>query len=81
MAKLVSARTTYTISTRMFVGALIQFNSSSDSLTSNIRLRWEYEPGSDLFVVYSEGRDTLGPGRPGLENRGIVVKYTKLFRF
>ena len=81
VAKLVSARTTYTISTRMFVGALIQFNSSSDSLTSNIRLRWEYEPGSDLFVVYSEGRDPLGPGRPGLENRGIVVKYTKLFRF
>ena len=81
VAKLVSARTTYTISTRMFVGALIQFNSSSDALTANIRLRWEYEPGSDLFVVYSEGRDTFGRGAPTLENRGIVVKYTKLFRF
>jgi hypothetical protein len=78
--KLVSTRVTYTKSTRMFVGALIQYNSSADALTTNLRFRWEYEPGSDLFVVFSEGRDTLGQGFPTTQNRGFVVKFTRLFR-
>jgi hypothetical protein len=65
----------------MFVGALLQYNSSNNALNSNLRFRWEYQPGSDLFVVFSEGRDTRAPGYPGLQNRGFVVKYTRLFRF
>ena len=28
------------------------------SVTANAVLRWEYRPGSSLFVVYSQGRDT-----------------------
>jgi len=28
------------------------------------RLNWEYQPSSQLFMVYSDGRDTLGPGVP-----------------
>jgi hypothetical protein len=79
--RLVSARTTFTISPRMFVGALLQYNSSNNALNSNLRFRWEYQPGSDLFVVFTEGRDTRAPGYPGLQNRGFVVKYTRLFRF
>ena len=78
---LVSTRVTYTMSPRMFVGALLQYNSSNDVVATNIRLRWEYEPGSDLFVVYSEGRETDFRGFPRLSNRGFVVKYTKLWRF
>ena len=80
-ANVMGARTTYTLSTRAFVGALVQFNSANHALTTNVRLRLEYEPGSDLFVVYSEGRDTFERGAPRLQNRGIVVKFTKLFRF
>ena len=43
--------------------------------------RWEYEPGSDLFVVYSDGRLTDEAGFPLLLNRTFAVKFTKLFRF
>jgi len=43
-------------------------------------LRWEYQPGSDLFVVYSEGRETNRRGFPVMANRGFVVKFTKLLR-
>jgi hypothetical protein len=57
-ATLASARTTYTVTPQMFVSGLIQYNSSGSSLGSNIRLRWEYQPGSTLFVVWSQGRDT-----------------------
>jgi hypothetical protein len=38
-------------------------------------------PGSDLFVVYSDGRTTLSRGFPDVENRSFVVKITRLFRF
>ena len=78
--QLVSTRVNYTLSPRMLVATLIQYNSSSDSISTNIRLRWEYEPGSDLFVVYSEGRDTDFRGFPRIANRGFVIKFTKLFR-
>ena len=81
LSKLVSGRFNYTISPRSFFSALVQYNSSTDALSTNIRFRWEYEPGSDLFVVYTEGRDAEERGFPRLENRGFVVKFTRLFRF
>jgi len=78
---LVRTRATVAFSARMFVGALVQYNSSNAALSANIRLRWEYQPGSDLFVVYSEGRDTSLSGFPTVENRGFIVKLTRLLRF
>ena len=65
----------------MFVAALVQYSSSSTSLSTNLRFRWEYEPGSDLFVVYTEGRSTLPERGTELQNRGIIVKINRLFRF
>ena len=61
--------------------ALLQHSSATNTLSSNIRFRWEYQPGSELFVVYTEGRDTSTVGRIALENRGFAVKLTRLFRF
>ena len=65
----------------MFVSALLQYNSSTNTMSSNVRLRWEYQPGSELFVVYNEQRDTLPLGFPDLANRAFVVKINRLFRF
>ena len=79
--ELVAARAIYTLTPRMFVAALLQYNSGADSLGTNIRLRWEYQPGSELFVVYTDERDTLAPRFPGLQNRAFVVKFNRLFRF
>ena len=79
--RLVSSRVNFTMTTRMALSALVQYNSSNAALSSNVRFRWEYQPGSDLFVVYSDGRDTIGTGFPRLENRAFVVKMTRLFRF
>jgi len=79
--QLVMARANYTLSPRMLLAALLQYNSSNNSFSSNIRFRWEYRPGSDLFVVYSDGRDTSLSGFPKLDNWSLVVKFTRLFRF
>ena len=65
VAPLVATRVTYTVTPRMFVSALFQYNSSGDVFSTNARLRWEYQPGSELFVVYAEERDTsFGSRRP-----------------
>ena len=78
---LISSRFNWTLSPRAAVTTLIQYNSSAESLTSSVRLRWEYEPGSDFFVVYSDGRETDVRGFPLLQHRTFAVKITKLFRF
>ena len=80
-ATLVQSRATYTFTPRMFFGGLVQYNSASNSVSTNLRLRWEYQPGSELFVVYNDQRDTSLRGTPFLENRAFVVKFTRLFRF
>jgi hypothetical protein len=79
-AKLVSTRATFTLTPRVFTSALVQYNSSANALNGNYRFRWEYRPGSELFVVYSDGRDTTVRGYPGLVNRTFVIKATRLFR-
>ena len=79
--RLVGSRVTFTMTPFMFVSALLQYNSSSSSLSSNVRLRWEYHPGSELFVVYNDQRDTLARSFPGLVNRAVIVKINRLFRF
>ena len=81
-AQLITNRITYTFTPRMFFGGLLQYNSSQDSLSMNLRLRWEYQPGSELFIVYNDRRDTsYRGGLPMLENRAFVVKFTRLFRY
>ncbi len=81
--QLVSTRTIYALNPLMFVSALVQYNSATRSVSTNLRLRWEYHPGSELFVVYNEERaDTLLlPRRFPLQNRALIVKINRLFRF
>ena len=49
-------------------------------MSTNARFRWEYRPGSELFVVYNEERNTLTPSFPSLNNRAFIVKINRLFR-
>ncbi len=74
-------RTDYGFSPRMFISGLVQYSSADRVFSSNYRFRWEYQPGSELFVVYTDERDTTLQGFPGLKNRAFVVKVNKLLRF
>jgi hypothetical protein len=82
-AEVIRARSDYGFTPRMFASGLLQYNSMDDSVSSNLRFRWEYRPGSELFVVYTEERDTRGPAAvvSGIRNRAFVVKITRLLRF
>ena len=80
-ADLAVARINYAFNPRMFLGGLAQYNSGNDSFSMNLRLRWEYQPGSELFIVYTEARDTDVLDRfSALENRGLTIKLNYLFR-
>lgn len=81
VTKLLTTRATYTLTPRTFVSALMQYNSSTNAVTTNVRFRWEYRPGSDLFIVFTEGRTTEPVALQSLQQRGFVVKYTRLFRY
>lgn len=80
-ARLVSTRVTVTPTARMLLSSLVQFNVDQRTTSASLRLRWEYTGGSELFVVYSDGRDTRAGGFPALVNRTLAVKATRLFRF
>jgi hypothetical protein len=74
-------RATYTVTPRMFVSAIVQYNSTTTSMGSNLRLRWEYAPGSELFLVYTDDYDTESPSQTAaLRNRAFVIKVNRLFR-
>lgn len=79
--KLLTSRVTYTMTPLMFATALIQYNSGTHTLAANVRFRWEYQPGSEMFVVFNETGDALSPGFPNLINRSFVVKINRVFRF
>jgi len=79
--RLVASRINYNLSPRSFLAAFLQYNSAANSLSTNVRFRWEYQPGSDFYLVYNSLRDTLMPGYPELNTQAFIVKFTRLFRF
>ncbi len=78
--KLLRTRVDYGFSPRMFASALLQYNSNDNAFSSNLRFRWEYIPGSEFFLVWTDERDTRNGGI-GLRNRAFVAKVTRLLRF
>ena len=79
---LFGARVTYTMTPLMFTSALVQLNSSRNAASINIRFRWEYQPGSELFIVFNEERTGLELRRfTGPPIRAFIIKFNRLFRF
>ena len=79
--RLVTARGVFTPSPRTLISSLVQYNASDHTVSSSVRMRWEYVPGSELFAVYSDGRNTMEALVPGLVNRSVAIKVTRLLRF
>ncbi|MCC7124419.1 MAG: carbohydrate binding family 9 domain-containing protein [Acidobacteria bacterium] len=78
--KLFRSRADYGFSPRMFASALLQYSTSDNTFSSNVRFRWEYIPGSEFFLVWTDEHDTRANGT-GLRNRAFVMKLTRLVRF
>ena len=67
--------------------ALVQYNSTTNQLDLNLRLRYAFAEGSDLWLVYNEGLDTersplsSGITPPVSRSRALLFKYTHTFSF
>ena len=80
ITRVIRSRVDYGFSPRMFASALLQYNYTDQTFSSNLRYRWEYRPGSEFFVVWTDEQDTRSRGLM-LRNRAFVVKATRLLRF
>lgn len=71
------------LNTRVSTNAFLQLNSAAHGLSANVRFRYNFREGDDLWIVYNEGlntdRDRLTPRLPLTDNRTILVKYTYTF--
>jgi len=67
--------------------AFVQFNSTTNRLDFNVRLRYAFAEGTDLWLVYNEGLDTdrtpdaVGTESPLSLSRALILKYTHTFGF
>ena len=77
VADLLTLRVTHTFTTRMFLAALIQFNSITDEWDTNIRFNLIHRPLSDFFIVLNDRRHVMG----GPNDRALIAKYTVLVDF
>ena len=78
---LLGPRLTGAVTPQMFLSALVQYNSSANTLSTNVRFRWEFQPGSEFFAVWNEQRSTSASAIHALQNRALIMKINRLFRF
>jgi hypothetical protein len=76
---LAGLRLAYFFTPRIYLQSLTQYSDQADSWSSNIRFGWLNTAGTGLFIVYNQanGFDSLSMDTP--LNRGLTVKFTKLF--
>lgn len=74
-ANLINTRLEYSLTTRAFFNALLQWNDDTDEFLANLRFSYEYRPGSRFYIVYNERRDTDGQG---ITDRSLLLKLTYL---
>jgi hypothetical protein len=68
--------------------AFVQYNSTTNRIDFNVRLRYNVSEGTDLWLVYNEGLDTdraletvARPAAPLSVSRALILKYSHTFTF
>jgi hypothetical protein len=75
---LITSRINMNMSTRMFLNALIQYNTDARQWSSNIRFNIIHRPLSDFFLVFNENRDSR---TNDLLDRAVIAKMTYMLAF
>jgi hypothetical protein len=79
-----SFQTNYSFSRFLTLSTLIQMNTANNQAASaNIRLRWNYRPDSDLYVIYTAGQrfaSLVAENPPQYYENRFVIKFTYSWR-
>ena len=78
---LVPAKVNLSFTTLASLQALVQYNSQTAQVSSNIRLALLDRSGTGLFLVYNDRRDTSRATSAELLGRSFIAKYTRLLDF
>jgi hypothetical protein len=70
---------------KLSTNALLQYNGAQDLFSANIRLRYNWREGQDLWIVFNTGLNTdrfsFTPTLPRSDNRSVLLKYVHTFIF
>ncbi len=78
--ELIRQRISVPINPDLQINAFVQYSDAQDLTALNLRLRWIYRPGSDLFVVYNQTWDAPGLSQLSPRDRQLSVKWTYLLQ-
>jgi hypothetical protein len=78
---LVGNRLRLNISPDLSLASYVQYDTESDSIGVNTRLRWTFNPVGDLFVVYNHNVRELPQQRWELDSNQLLVKLQYTFRY
>jgi hypothetical protein len=80
---LASLRVGTALNVRLSGTSLVQYNSTTNRLDLNMRFRYNFREGTDLWFVYNEGLDTsertdlISRDLPRSQARAFLVKYSR----
>ncbi len=84
LSHLVRFKLTYMYSTKLSASSYVQYNSLTNGVYINARIRYNPREGNDLYLVYNDALNTsryqYDPVLPDSNLRAILVKYTHTFR-
>ena len=78
VANLAGFRARYAWSTTLLGAAFVQYNTQTRSFSTNARLNWRWAPLSDVFLVYTDRRDSETWGQ---NERSVALKVTRMMAF
>ncbi len=82
-AHVVRLKTRAAFNTKASLNAFVQYSNISDQFSTNIRFRYNFGEGNDLWLVYNENlntdRDDDIPRKLLTKRRTLLMKYTHTF--
>jgi len=78
VANLAGLRMRYAWSTTLLSSAFVQYNTQTRSFSTNARINWRWAPLSDVFLVYTDRRDSESWAQ---NERSIALKVTRMLAF
>ena len=71
------------LNTKVSTNFFFQYNNAAAVVSANVRFRYNFSEGNDLWIVYNEGLNTNRhremPFLPVADTRTILLKYTHTF--